>query len=335
VISGHVKAQPAKRSALPASSSIDEEDLDPLFEADENALDELLENLDLDGDVPPEQPPRWTYDAEEETRKVAALLEELQTPSKTEEQDSGEQGKSEDRDDDDSDGEQMSKEVNEVMSQALDDVELERSLSLSPSEKVANHTNRTPEGRAAPPRSSQGEKSPTPPTHPQDGDTGTHPKPETARKPTSSGDRLDLPTVPSVLQDPAPSKDDSLTLPAVPSDLRDPVPPTDDFESDITARMAKLSGLGVDSFGLPSAPSFNPDTRPSPGTQSSYKKVGYTDEDQKTWCIVCLDDATIRCVGCDNDVYCARCWKDMHVGPSAGWDERGHQWVKFDAREVR
>lgn len=310
VISGHVKAQPAKRSVLPAST--DEQDLDPLFAADESALDELLESLDLDEDVPLEQPPRWTYDAEEESRKVAALLEELQTPSKTKELDWTDQKKPGNHDDDDSDGEQMSKEVIQVMLQALDEVELEQSPSLT-----EHDTKQTSKDGAMPLISSPGgENSPSHPAKSEDDDTGVESQPELGpHKPASSEDPLNLPTVPS--------------------ELRDPVPPTDDFESDITARMAKLSGLGVDSFGLPSAPSFNPDARPSPGTQSSYKKLGYTDEDQKTWCIVCLDDATIRCIGCDNDGYCARCWKDMHVGPSAGWDERGHRWVKFDAREMR
>lgn len=332
VISGYVQAQPAKRSALPTST--DEEDLDPLFDADESALDDLLETLDLDGDVPSEQPPRWTYDAEEESRRIAALLEELQPPSKTKELDWRDQEKPENHDDDDSDGEVMSKEVDQVLSQALDELKLEK--SPSPMETGAEDTKQTPEEKAEPSETSPAEaRSPVKLNISQGDDAGTEPNPKIPPSRVSSEQDLELPAVPSVLQDPAPAKDDPLNLPTVPSDLHDPVPPTDDFESDITTRMAKLSGLGVDSFGLPSAPSFNPEARPSPGTHSSYKKLGYTDEDQKTWCIVCLDDATVRCVGCDNDVYCARCWKDMHVGPSAGYDERGHRWVKFDAREVR
>jgi len=140
-----------------------------------------------------------------------------------------------------------------------------------------------------------------------------------------------------------------LTLPGVPSSQ--PVDPTTDqaeddggggtarespdfFEKDITTRLASLRGLGsgvnLDPFGFPTAPQFKPEDR-SASTAASLitKRGGYTDEDQKTWCIVCLDDATVRCVGCDNDVYCSRCWKDMHSGPSAGYDERGHKWVKF------
>lgn len=139
---------------------------------------------------------------------------------------------------------------------------------------------------------------------------------------------------------PAPGADDILSLPTVPNQLPTPTTteeePTDrkslDFENDMTTRLASLRGLGsgvnLDPFGLPVAPTFQPADR-----SKKNKVAGYTDEDQKTWCIVCLDDATIRCVGCDDgDVYCARCWREMHLGPAAGWDERGHQWVKFVRR---
>lgn len=144
---------------------------------------------------------------------------------------------------------------------------------------------------------------------------------------------------------PTPGADDILGLPTVPNQLPTPITeeePTDrkslDFENDMTTRLASLRGLGsgvnLDPFGLPVAPTFQPSDR---NKKDKNKVAGYTDEDQKTWCIVCLDDATIRCVGCgddggDGDVYCARCWREMHLGPAAGWDERGHQWVKFVRR---
>ncbi|KAK5663550.1 hypothetical protein OQA88_3981 [Cercophora sp. LCS_1] len=136
------------------------------------------------------------------------------------------------------------------------------------------------------------------------------------------------------------------SLPTVPS-TQPPDPPVSqtheaegqrrsiDFENDIATRLASLRGLGsgvnVDAFGLPIAPNFKPEDRSTKTAASLVtKKVGYTDEDQKAWCIVCLDDATVRCIGCDNDVYCSRCWKDMHLGPRAGYDERGHKAVRFE-----
>ncbi|KAF3359002.1 hypothetical protein VdG1_02564 [Verticillium dahliae VDG1] len=45
------------------------------------------------------------------------------------------------------------------------------------------------------------------------------------------------------------------------------------------------------------------------------------------WCTVCLEDATLRCLGCDDDGYCTRCWREMHVGPAAAFDDRTHKAV--------
>jgi hypothetical protein len=169
--------------------------------------------------------------------------------------------------------------------------------------------------------------------------------PPTRQQPVEAQDKskADDPTSKAVTSD-ADGDDDgdepALALPTVPSQLVDPAPQQndddhDDFESDISARMASLRGLGsLDALGLPSAPTFRPqDHDPSasaPVGKDLLRSSKYTDEDQKTWCVVCLEDATIRCAGCDDDVYCARCWKEMHVGPSAGYDERGHRWAKFE-----
>ncbi|KAK4242678.1 hypothetical protein C8A03DRAFT_40019 [Achaetomium macrosporum] len=166
------------------------------------------------------------------------------------------------------------------------------------------------------------------------------------------GDEINsLPAPPDILERYTPSEeprdeqnstairgDESLlTLPAVPSQLVDPVLATkeeDTFEKNIASRLASLRGLGsLDELGLPSAPTFRPQDRRTSSTilgKGLLRSSKYTDEDQTTWCVVCLEDAAIRCVGCDNDAYCARCWKEMHVGPSAGYDERGHNWVKFE-----
>lgn len=282
-------------------------DLDPLFHADDRTLDEFLESLNLDDHVSLDQNPPLTLDPNDETKKVAALLEELGKPAT----DPSRHDK-DDRDDDDSDGEQMSVEVRKLLSQALDEAELDRSLSAQePSQDEAQHPSSRPKAEAG---------TAQPPSLTQRDDTGHPSKPDDT-------DAFSLPTVPSELVDPIPSA--SQDEPA-------------DFESSIAARMAALKGISygtgnTDTFGLPQAPSFDPDQRTEPRPSSSFSssfagklRGGYTDEDQKTWCVVCLEDATIRCVGCDDDVYCGRCWRDMHVGPRAGYDERGHQWVRFE-----
>lgn len=238
---------------------------------DEDALDELLANLgdeqfDLATVEDPERAPG--SDPNDEAKKVADLLESLQQGSR----DTTSTGDHEvPDDDDDSEGEEMTRAVETVLSQIGDEIS-----SLPPPAAI--------------------------------GDGATNADLDADQSPFT------LPTVPLLLQDPILNSK-----------------PEDEFEKDITTRMASLRGLGaLDALGLPSAPTFQPqDRHTSDAGKGLLRSSKYTDEDQQTWCVVCLEDATIRCVGCDNDVYCARCWKEMHVGPSAGYEERGHQWVKF------
>ncbi|KAL1603971.1 hypothetical protein SLS60_005563 [Paraconiothyrium brasiliense] len=121
-----------------------------------------------------------------------------------------------------------------------------------------------------------------------------------------------------------------LSLPSAPTSL-----PHDDFdrtqaiEDALTARLAALSSPSpsqTDSLGLPSAPSFAPTKKP-PTIQSSFAKK--IDDEIETWCIICNDDATLRCLGCDGDLYCRKCWMEGHRGESAGFEERRHRAVEF------
>merc|ERR1711973_436235 len=38
-------------------------------------------------------------------------------------------------------------------------------------------------------------------------------------------------------------------------------------------------------------------------------------EDELPWCELCNEDAQLRCVECDGDLYCRRCWKETHRDP--------------------
>ncbi|RDW73210.1 hypothetical protein BP6252_07117 [Coleophoma cylindrospora] len=131
---------------------------------------------------------------------------------------------------------------------------------------------------------------------------------KTSSEPNRPGDggapsSLDLPSTPSTLLSPAskPSEDDA-------------------FAASIAARMAALSNP----LNLPAVPTFHPSSQPKPAP----KKL-FTDAEIDSWCVICQDDATLKCHGCEGDLYCARCWKEGHLGESAGREERGHAWVRL------
>ncbi|KAK2062414.1 hypothetical protein LY76DRAFT_633367 [Colletotrichum caudatum] len=303
--------QPASRSPAPstapaltaAHAKTVDDDVDPFLQTDYQTLEDLLNDEDLvDGSGPQTQ---WRSAPKDESAKVNALLEELSKTSMVHKARShngsageGERARS-DHSEDDSDGEEMSRDVANVLSQAFDDARLDPQ----------------PEEVPEPGRRSLGHKGQNGPREIHQGD--------------GDGDAgLSLPSVPSTLAAPSAGGDGEggLSLPSVPSGT----PQHDagsDFDNDISARMAALSGPGSssDGLGLPSVPTFQPADR---AVKRLTSKTGYTDEDAETWCTVCLEDASLQCLGCE-DVYCARCWHEMHVGPAAAFDDRTHKAVRF------
>lgn len=312
-------------------------------EYDDYFDDDVLQPLDLEDDH--DEDGSDSEDGEGSSKRVEDLLAKLKAdpgaqppplPAAAEGKPAAKGGTSGDDsdDDDDSEGEVMSREVENVISRAMDELNLDGPAS--------SHQPGEPEPGDNPELAL--------PTVPQDAADNNNNEehdasPKSAHQTGGNNDGeagagLSLPTVPTDLTDPAPTS--GRVVPSGGSD-------GDPFETSIEARLAALKGGGApiihtDSLGLPSAPTFRPeDNRPAPrlgraGTGGG-GRAGYTDADQKTWCIVCLEDGTIRCLGCDDDggggdVYCARCWKEMHVGPAAGYDERGHAWERFDPRRV-
>ncbi|CAK7267821.1 hypothetical protein SEPCBS119000_002746 [Sporothrix epigloea] len=171
--------------------------------------------------------------------------------------------------------------------------------------------------------------------------------------PEEKGDKesnsLGLPSVPTNPVEPLLTKDAiGLELPSVPT-----TDPPKRGDVDIYARFAALQGLRgkatglghtTGAFDLPSVPSFQPGEEEGGLLKRGHFGHGrqnYTSADMKGWCIVCLEDATVRCLGCadntggnddadQNNAYCTDCWRDLHVGPAAGFDERGHKRVPLE-----
>jgi hypothetical protein len=134
------------------------------------------------------------------------------------------------------------------------------------------------------------------------------------------------------------AEEGNLELPGVPDKDPLPEPPPNqqqqqkvdlDFESNIAARLAALKGTGgpsrprVDALGLPSAPTS------APG-KSGASDFSSREPVLETWCKICQDNAIVQCHGCGEMLYCARCWKEGHMGPDVGWEEKAHEWSRYN-----
>ncbi|TKA65748.1 hypothetical protein B0A49_05273 [Cryomyces minteri] len=139
--------------------------------------------------------------------------------------------------------------------------------------------------------------------------TAHSPPARSQKKDTKASDNvpLDLPSAPTSFPEPTA---DSLTRSTA-------------FDDALTARLSALN--------LPSAPSFSPSKKPTK-VIATKKNAGHTDDEIDTWCIICCNDATVRCLGCEGDLYCTECWREGHVGREVGLEERGHRWTAYKAK---
>lgn len=140
--------------------------------------------------------------------------------------------------------------------------------------------------------------------------------------------------------------DTPFTLPSAPSTLLAQAQASSTEEEDaLAARFASLfkpktayaatateqssNDTASADFTLPSAPSFAPASRPTNVSTNVFLASRFADEEMASWCIICNDDATLKCLGCDGDLYCQTCWWEGHKGESAGLEERRHKAVVF------
>ena len=81
---------------------------------------------------------------------------------------------------------------------------------------------------------------------------------------------------------------------------------------------------------LPEVPTFAPSQRrPARTSKNTSSTPQYTDEDIESWCVICNEDATVKCLGCDGDLYCAECWDEGHMTRDSGYEERGHKKIGY------
>jgi hypothetical protein len=80
---------------------------------------------------------------------------------------------------------------------------------------------------------------------------------------------------------------------------------------------------------LPTTPNSKPGSKPV--SQSKPKAPDIPkDDDIENWCVICNEDATVRCLGCDGDLYCTECWKEGHLSADAALEDRKHKAVAFE-----
>jgi hypothetical protein len=139
---------------------------------------------------------------------------------------------------------------------------------------------------------------------------------------------FDLPSTPS--KDPNPSN------PPPPPSISNSNSKKPSTDASLAARFASLTtsilapaASSSSAFTLPSAPTSVPSTSARTSSNLKTDTTAYTDAQIETWCSICTDDAVLRCIGCDGELYCTNCWMEGHRGADAGREERGHKAVLF------
>jgi hypothetical protein len=260
-----------------------------LLDTDDRILETLLEaEAEPDADI--NAPPTGgNFDPQAEAEEVDELMKKFQNLSK--------KGPGLDGYDpvDDSEGEQMSRDVERILAEALGNLKVDDTLG-----RIADSKE-----KAYP-----------------DGDVS-------GSKAAGDNPAWSLPSVPSELPI-SPSASQPTSKAAA---LQSTGNFEQDMERRMAALLAgSLASPTDSSLSLPSVPtdkpsSFHAKTRRKGGPSG---RVGFTDEDMETWCVACTDEGTLICPGCDDDVFCSQCWYDMHKGPMAGYDEGLHKPMQFN-----
>ncbi|XP_006883070.1 PREDICTED: zinc finger FYVE domain-containing protein 19 isoform X2 [Elephantulus edwardii] len=95
------------------------------------------------------------------------------------------------------------------------------------------------------------------------------------------------------------------------------LPDSDDDEDEETAIQRVMQQLTEEAaldeasgFNIPAEPASQPQAQPHKAEPEAPKPE--TEIEELPWCCICNEDASLRCTGCDGDLYCARCFREGH-----------------------
>ncbi|XP_077620797.1 abscission/NoCut checkpoint regulator [Crocuta crocuta] len=99
------------------------------------------------------------------------------------------------------------------------------------------------------------------------------------------------------------------------------LPDSDDDEDEETAIQRVLQQLTEEAaldeasgFNIPVEPALRAGAQACRAESKAQVKAPRheAEEEELPWCCICNEDATLRCAGCDGDLYCARCFREGH-----------------------
>ncbi|KAK6504092.1 hypothetical protein TWF506_002304 [Arthrobotrys conoides] len=113
----------------------------------------------------------------------------------------------------------------------------------------------------------------------------------------------------------------------------------DDADDELAKRFAALDQLSLppppkdipsNSLNLPGVPKSQPGAK---GKKTVTQKVDDLMDDIENWCCICNEDAVVKCLGCDGDLYCTECFNEGHRGKNAPYDMKQHKALAYNKKK--